>query len=74
MAVKEIFERNTVIVAQATELLNQLNDRSGQYLWHQLTAENGDFVAYVTADDPDAYPNGAEQDGYWYEFVGDGTS
>lgn len=27
------------------------------------------LVEYVVSDDPNAYPNGGEQDGYWYEKV-----
>lgn len=65
---KEIFEGNTADILEATELLKVLGDREGQFVWKQLTAEGGDFVAYVVADDENSYPDGAMLDGYWYEF------
>lgn len=66
---KEMFELNTEQIVEATELLKELSDREGAYVWKQLTAEGGDFVAYVTADDSASYPDGGTQDGYWYELV-----
>ena len=65
---KEIFEGNTADILEATELLKVLGDREGQFVWKKLTAQNGTFVDYVTADSADAYPNGGTQDGYWYEL------
>ena len=32
------------------------------------------FIDYVVSDDSSAYPDGAEQDGYWYEKVVEGIS
>ena len=72
MAIKEIFESVTDKIDLATELLSELSDREGQYVWKKLTAQNGTFVDYVTADSADAYPNGGMQDGYWYELVKEG--
>lgn len=72
--IKEMFEGNTAGVNTATELLKVLGDREGQYVWKQLTAEGGDFVAFVTADDEGSYPDGAMLDGYWYELVEEGSS
>lgn len=66
MAIKELLEQNTDVVELATSLLAELSDREGQYVWKQLTAEGGDFVAFVTADNENSYPNGGAQDGYWY--------
>ena len=43
------------------------NRGAGQYVWKKLTAEGGELVNYVINDDETAYPDGAEQDGYWYE-------
>lgn len=63
---KEMFEGNTADILEATELLKVLGDREGQYVWKQLTAEGGDFVAFVTADDEGSYPNKGTQDGYYY--------
>ncbi len=73
--IKEMFEGNTAGVITATELLKELGDREGRFVWKQFTAKGGDFVAYVTADDESSYPNSGTQDGYWYELVieGDGT-
>ena len=66
MAIKELLEKNTDVVELATSLLAELNDREGQYVWKQLTAEGGDLVAYVTADNEASYPDGGMQDGYYY--------
>lgn len=33
MAIKEIFEQNTADIALATELLKELSDREGEYVW-----------------------------------------
>ena len=71
---KEIFEGNTSKVLEATELLKVLGDREGQFVWKQLTAEGGDFIAFVTADNENSYPNGGTQDGYWYELVEEGIT
>lgn len=67
--IKEMLTANTADILEATELLKVLGDREGQFVWKQLTAEDGDFVAFVTADDENSYPNGGMQDGYWYELV-----
>lgn len=73
--IKEKLEVNTSDVITATQkLLEGLSDRKGQFVWKQLTAEGGDFVAFVTADDESAYPDGGTQDGYWYELVEEGVS
>ena len=72
MAIKEIFESSTDKINLATELLSEFSDREGQYVWKKLTAQNGTFVDYVTADSANAYPNGGMQDGYWYELVKEG--
>lgn len=64
--IKEQFELNTENVNLATELLKVLSDRAGRYVWKQLTAEGGDFVAFVTADSEDSYPDGGTQDGAYY--------
>lgn len=66
MAIKEILQANTADILEATELLEVLGDRTGAYVWKQLTAEGGDFVAFVTADDEGSYPNKGTQDGFYY--------
>lgn len=71
---KEIFEGNTSKVLEATELLKVLGDREGQFVWKQLTVDGGDFIAFVTADNENSYPDGGMQDGYWYELVEEGVS
>ena len=69
MALKDIFEQNTADIAEATELLKVLSDITGLYVWEKLTAEGGESLGYVVADDETSYPNGGELDGYWYESV-----
>lgn len=71
--IKEQFEIHTSEINEATRLLlEELNDREGQYVWKQLTAEDGDFLSYVVADDENSYPDGGELDGYWYEAFKEG--
>lgn len=44
--------------------------------WKDYTIENFEefvFLDYVVSSSEDTYPDGAEQDGYWYEKVIDGT-
>lgn len=67
--IKEQFELNTENVNLATELLKVLGDREGQYVWKQFTAEGGEFISFVVADSEDAYHDGGELDGYWYEKI-----
>lgn len=50
------------------------NNGEGQYVWNKLTAEGGDFIDFVVSSDAEAYPNGGEQDGYWYELVEEGLN
>jgi len=75
MAVKDVILQNTSLIEEAITLVSEMDDREGQYVWEKLTTENGDFVANVTSDLEDSYPNGGMQDGYWYKQVikGDGT-
>lgn len=42
--------------------------KTGAYVWKKLTAEGGDFIDFVVSDSETAYPDGAEQGGYWYEL------
>jgi hypothetical protein len=72
--IKEQFEIHTSDINKATRLLlEELNDREGQYVWKQLTAEGGDFLSYVVADNENSYPDGAMLDGYWYELYQGGV-
>lgn len=41
--------------------------------WSDYTKE-GQFIDFVVSSDAEAYPNGGEQDGYWYELVEDGIA
>lgn len=50
------------------------NNGEGEFVWKKLTAEGGDFVDYVISSDSEAYPDGGEQDGYWYELVEEGLN
>ena len=72
--IKSMLQTNTADIIEATELLKVLSDREGQFVWKQLTAEGGDFVAFVTADDENSYPDKGTQDGYWYELVEEGVN
>ena len=69
MAIKDIILENTSIIEEATDLLSDLSDREGQYIWKKFTAENGELLGYVTADEENAYPDCDILDGYWYEKV-----
>ena len=40
----------------------------GAYVWKQLTAEDGEFLAFVVDENESAYPDGGMQDGKWYEL------
>lgn len=39
-----------------------------------FNVESLTFVDFVVSDDETAYPDGAEQDGYWYELVSEGIT
>lgn len=69
MAMKEKFEKHTAGIRAEVMKIAELSDREGQYVWKKLTAEGGEFVGYAVSDDPSAYPDGGEQDGYWYEML-----
>lgn len=45
------------------------NNGEGEYVWKKLTAEGGDFIDFVVSSDANAYPDGGEQDGYYYELI-----
>lgn len=61
------FPANTLL-KDGLEIINSVT-REGQFVWKRLTTDGGDFVAFVTADVENAYPDGGMQDGYWYELV-----
>ena len=63
------FDQHTNNIIATTELLKELDDREGLYVWNKYTAEGGDFLDYVVADDETAYPDGDTQDDYYYERV-----
>lgn len=50
------------------------NNGEGEYVWKKLTAEGGDFIDFVVSSDANAYPDGREQDGYWYELAEEGVA
>ena len=59
-----------ILQGNNANLLNIKNNakKEGLYVWKKLTAEGGDFIDFVVSDSETAYPDGAEQDGYWYEL------
>ena len=61
------FDQHTDDIIDVTELLKELSDREGQYVWKKLTTEGGDFVDYVVSDDLSAYPDRGYVGQYWYE-------
>lgn len=52
------------------------NVGSGSYTGGNTTGNalqtKGDYIGFVVSDNADAYPDGGEQGGYWYEKVSDG--
>lgn len=42
----------------------------GLYVWEKLTSEGGNFVNYVTSDNPTSFPASGAYGGYWYEMYG----
>lgn len=60
-----------ILQGNNANLLNIKNNakKEGAYVWKKLTAEGGDFADFAVDNDPTAYPDGGEQDGYWYEKV-----
>lgn len=67
LTMQQKIDGNTDEIIVATELLKVLSDREGLYVWEKYTAQGGDFLGYVVADDENSYPNGGELDGYWYQ-------
>lgn len=63
------FDQHTDDIIATTELLKELADRIGLYVWEKYTAQGGDSLGYVVADDENSYPNGGELDGYYYELL-----
>ena len=45
----------------------------GLYVWKKLSAQGGDFIDYIVSDKENAYPDGGEKGGYWYEKVVEGA-
>lgn len=43
---------------------------SGKYLWSKKESADGDVIGYAVDDDSTKYPDGAWQDGYYWECVG----
>lgn len=41
--------------------------KTGQYIWKKYEIDKQQLAGYVVADTENAYPDGGEQDGYWYE-------
>lgn len=43
-------------------------------MFYDITLHHGAYIGHVVNDDETAYPDGAEQDGYWYERVSEGLT
>lgn len=65
-----------ILQGNNANLLNIKNNakKEGAYVWKKLTAQAGNFVDFVVSDSETAYPDGGEQDGYWYEKVVEGVA
>lgn len=60
------------ILSTVQGLPSQESLKHGAYVWKKLTAEGGDFVDFAVDNEPNKYPDGGEQGGYWYEKVVEG--
>lgn len=40
---------------------------NGVFVWYKYDSEGGNYIETVVSNVPDAYPNGAGTDGFWYE-------
>lgn len=47
---------------------------SGSFGINSSATKQGNFLDFVVSDSPTAYPDGGEQDGYWYEKVVEGRA
>lgn len=52
--------------------LSDLNGMTAWSLTNSSFSKDFEFVDYVVSDDTEAYPDGGEQDGYWYELYNGG--
>lgn len=66
-AIREKTGGTDAIVADNFPSAIEAIPNKGEYVWKKLTTEGGELVDYVVSDDLSAYPDGGEQDGYWYE-------
>ena len=41
--------------------------KNGKYVWAKYDAKGGTLLSYTVSDSETAYPDGGEQDGYWWE-------
>lgn len=67
----EVLDEQTIVADELLELAQRkyfAARNAGVYVWKKLTAENGDFIEYVVSGKETTYPDGGEQDGYWYEM------
>lgn len=62
------------ILSNVLGLPSQESLKHGAYVWKKMTAEGGDFIDYVVSDQENAYPDGGEKGGYWYEKVVEGKA
>lgn len=58
----------TPLVTEIAEMIAASVVRpAGTNLWAKFTEEGGAFVELVLSSDPDAYPEGVGEDGYFYQ-------
>ena len=52
------------------DMITALDGVSGVYLFSKKETADGDVIGYAVADDLAKYPNGGEQNGYYWDCVG----
>lgn len=63
--------RGTLTYTSANRTLASSGNVTATFTWECVSGKKA-FVDFVVADTEDAYPNGGELDGYWYELVVEG--
>ena len=64
--------RGALTYNPSTQVLSCAGNIGSLCTWTVETQQN--FIDYVVSSDAKAYPNGGEQDGYWYELVEEGVN
>ena len=63
----EVNTQTPLVQDIATILAAAVVRPSGIHLWAKFTGQDGAFVELVLSSDPDAYPEGVSEDGYYYQ-------